>query len=175
MIVATYIEPLNVATLEKIIKKSKPDALLPNLGGQTALNLSTALDREGILDAHGVRMIGITQDVIERGEDRETFKRTMAEIGVDMPRSKTVTTVEDALAFAAEVGYPMVVRPAYTMGGTGGGFVYDDEDMRTIAFRGIQASPIDQILVEESILGWEELEVEVVRSHVRLVLALRRG
>ncbi|MFT3876988.1 MAG: carbamoyl-phosphate synthase large subunit [Propioniciclava sp.] len=160
----TFIEPLNVPTLEKIIKKSKPDALLPNLGGQTGLNLSTALDRQGILQANGVAMIGITQDVIERGEDRETFKRTMAEIGVDMPRSKTVTSVEDALAFAAEVGYPMVVRPAYTMGGTGGGFVYDDEDMRTIAFRGIQASPIDQILVEESILGWEELEVEVVRD-----------
>ncbi len=160
----TYIEPLNVPTLEAIIKQSKPDALLPNLGGQTGLNLSTALDRAGILDAHDVQMIGITQDVIERGEDRETFKRTMAEIGVDMPRSKTVETVEDALAFAAEVGYPMVVRPAYTMGGTGGGFVYDDEDMNTIAFRGLQASPITQILVEESILGWEELEVEVIRD-----------
>ncbi len=160
----TYIEPLNVPTLEQVIKASRPDALLPNLGGQTGLNLSTALDNAGILEANGVQMIGITQDVIERGEDRETFKRTMAEIGVDMPRSKTVGTVEDALAFAAEVGYPMVVRPAYTMGGTGGGFVYSDDDMNTIAFRGLQASPITQILVEESILGWEELEVEVIRD-----------
>ena len=160
----TYIEPLNVPTLEAIIKQSRPDALLPNLGGQTGLNLSTALDRAGILEANDVQMIGITQDVIERGEDRETFKRTMAEIGVDMPRSKTVGTIEDALAFAGEVGYPMVVRPAYTMGGTGGGFVYDDDDMNTIAFRGLQASPITQILVEESILGWEELEVEVIRD-----------
>ncbi|MFP5416435.1 MAG: carbamoyl-phosphate synthase large subunit [Actinomycetes bacterium] len=160
----TYIEPLNVPTLTEIIKASKPDALLPNLGGQTALNLSTALDREGVLDAHGVAMIGITQSVIERGEDRETFKRTMAEIGVDMPRSKTVGTVEDALAFAHEIGYPIVIRPAYTMGGTGGGFVHDDDELEAIAFRGLQASPIDQILVEESILGWEELEVEVVRD-----------
>ncbi|MBB1500831.1 carbamoyl-phosphate synthase large subunit [Propioniciclava sp. MC1683] len=160
----TYIEPLNVPTLEAIIKQSKPDALLPNLGGQTGLNLSTALDRAGILEANDVQMIGITQDVIERGEDRETFKRTMAEIGVDMPRSQTVGTVEDALAFAAEVGYPMVVRPAYTMGGTGGGFVHSDDEMRTIAHRGLQASPITQVLVEESILGWEELEVEVIRD-----------
>ena len=160
----TYIEPLNVPTLEAIIKQSKPDALLPNLGGQTGLNLSTALDRAGILAANDVQMIGITQDVIERGEDRETFKRTMAEIGVDMPRSQTVGTVEDALAFAAEVGYPMVVRPAYTMGGTGGGFVHSDDEMRTIAHRGLQASPITQVLVEESILGWEELEVEVIRD-----------
>ncbi len=160
----TYIEPLTVERLTEIIRESKPDALLPNLGGQTGLNLSTALDRAGVLAEHGVRMIGISQSVIERGEDRETFKRTMAELGVDMPRSKTVGTIEDAEAFAAQVGYPCVIRPAYTMGGTGGGFVADVDELRTIAFRGLQASPIDQILVEESILGWEELELEVVRD-----------
>ena len=161
---ATYIEPLTVPSLEQIIKASRPDALLPNLGGQTALNLSMQLDEKGILAAHDVQMIGITRDVIERGEDRETFKRVMAQIGVDTPASKTVTTVEDALDFAAQVGYPIVVRPAYTMGGTGGGFVDDEDEMRIVAARGIQASPIDQILVEESILGWQELEVEVIRD-----------
>ncbi len=160
----TFIEPLTVESLERVIEVAKPDALLPNLGGQTALNLSMQLEEQGILGRHNVKMIGITRDVIERGEDRETFKRTMAEIGVDTPRSKTVTTVEDALAFADEVGYPMVVRPAYTMGGTGGGFVDDEDEMATVAARGIQASPINQILVEESILGWQELEVEVIRD-----------
>jgi carbamoyl-phosphate synthase large subunit len=160
----TYIEPLTLERLTEIIREAKPDALLPNLGGQTGLNLSTALDRAGVLAEHGVRMIGISQSVIERGEDRETFKRTMAELGVDMPRSKTVGSIEDAEAFAAEVGFPCVIRPAYTMGGTGGGFVHDVDELRTIAFRGLQASPIGQILVEESILGWEELELEVVRD-----------
>nr|NLI51036.1 carbamoyl-phosphate synthase large subunit [Propionibacterium sp.] len=160
----TYIEPLTLERLTEIIRAAKPDALLPNLGGQTGLNLSTALDRTGVLAEHGVRMIGISQSVIERGEDRETFKRTMAELGVDMPRSKTVGSIPDAEAFAAEIGYPCVIRPAYTMGGTGGGFVHDVDELRTIAFRGLQASPIGQILVEESILGWEELELEVVRD-----------
>ena len=160
----TYIEPLNVERLAEIIRVSEPDGLLPNLGGQTALNLSTELDRTGVLAANGVQMIGISQSVIERGEDREAFKRTMAELGVDMPLSKTVGTIEDAEAFAAEIGYPCVIRPAYTMGGTGGGFVNDVEELRTTVFRGLQASPIDQVLVEESILGWEELELEVVRD-----------
>ncbi|MGB7962743.1 MAG: carbamoyl-phosphate synthase large subunit [Propionicimonas sp.] len=160
----TYIEPLNLERLTEIIKISKPDGLLPNLGGQTGLNLSTALARTGVLAEHGVQMIGISQSVIERGEDRETFKRTMAELGVDMPRSKTVGTIADAELFAAEIGFPCVIRPAYTMGGTGGGFVNDVDELRTIVFRGLQASPIDQVLVEESILGWEELELEVVRD-----------
>ena len=168
----TYIEPLNVDRLAEIIKVARPDALLPNLGGQTALNLSTALDREGVLAANGVQMIGISQSVIERGEDREAFKRTMAELGVDMPRSRTVGTVGDAEAFAAEIGYPCVIRPAYTMGGTGGGFVNDVEELRTTTARGLQASPIDQVLVEESILGWEELELEVVRDAADQILTV---
>lgn len=168
----TYIEPLNVDRLTEIIEASRPDALLPNLGGQTALNLSTQLDRDGILEANGVQMIGISQSVIERGEDREAFKRTMAELGVDMPRSKTVGTVEDAEEFAAEIGYPCVIRPAYTMGGTGGGFVNDADELRTTTARGLQASPIDQVLVEESILGWEELELEVVRDAADQILTV---
>ncbi|WP_099332571.1 carbamoyl-phosphate synthase large subunit [Actinomyces minihominis] len=160
----TYIEPLTAGSLERVIAASRPDALLPNLGGQTALNLSVKLEEEGTLKRHGVSMIGITRDVIERGEDRETFKRVMAEIGVETPRSKTVTSVEDAVTFAASTGYPVVVRPAYTMGGAGGGFVDDEDELAEVAARGIQASPIDQVLIEESILGWQELEVEVIRD-----------
>ena len=160
----TYIEPLNLERLTEIIRAAEPDGLLPNLGGQTGLNLSTALDRAGVLAEHGVQMIGISQSVIERGEDRETFKRTMADLDVDMPRSQTVGSIDDAEAFAAEIGYPCVIRPAYTMGGTGGGFVNDAEELRTIVYRGLQASPINQVLVEESVLGWEELELEVVRD-----------
>jgi len=160
----TYIEPLTLDRLTEIIQVARPDGLLPNLGGQTGLNLSTALDRAGVLAAHGVQMIGISQSVIERGEDRETFKRTMADLDVDMPRSQTVGTIADAEAFAAEIGYPCVIRPAYTMGGTGGGFVHDAEELRTVVYRGLQASPINQVLVEESVLGWEELELEVVRD-----------
>ncbi len=160
----TYIEPLTAGSLEQVIAASRPDALLPNLGGQTALNLSVKLEEEGTLKRHGVSMIGITRDVIERGEDRETFKQVMAEIGVETPRSKTVTSVDDAVAFAAVTGYPVVVRPAYTMGGAGGGFVDDEDELTEVAARGIQASPIDQVLIEESILGWQELEVEVIRD-----------
>jgi len=161
---ATYIEPLNVPTLTRIIEQAKPDALLPNLGGQTGLNLSTALAAAGVLNEHGVTMIGISEDVIERGEDRDAFKRTMDELGIEMPRSTPVHTIEDAERVAAELGYPVVLRPAYTMGGTGGGFVDDVDELRTVCARGLQASPIGQVLVEESVLGWEELELEVVRD-----------
>ena len=160
----TYIEPLDAETLTRIIETSRPDALLPNLGGQTGLNLSSQLQDLGVLEKYDVEMIGISRDVIERGEDRETFKRTMAEIGVDMPRSRVVTTMEEMEAAAADIGFPLVLRPAYTMGGTGGGFVYDMDDLHTVGARGLDASPIHQVLVEESILGWEELEVEVIRD-----------
>jgi len=160
----TYIEPLNVATMEKIIAKERPDALLPNLGGQSGLNLSSELAKAGILDKYGVKIIGVEIDAIERGEDREIFKATMQSLGIDMPKSKTVYTVQDAEAVAADLGYPVVVRPAYTMGGTGGGLVYNVEELRTIAGRGIAASLVGQILIEESVAGWEELELEVVRD-----------
>ncbi len=160
----TYIEPLNVETLTEIIAASRPDALLPNLGGQTGLNLSSALESSGVLREYGVRIIGVGAGAIERGEDRLAFKQTMDSLGIEMPKSTTVTSIEDAEAVAAELGYPVVIRPAYTMGGTGGGLVYNVEELRVIAARGIQASLVGQILVEESVVGWEELELEVVRD-----------
>jgi len=160
----TYIEPLNEYALTEIIKKERPDALLPNLGGQTALNLSLILARKGILDEYGVKVIGVNIDAIERGEDRIAFKETMKRLGIEMPRSTAVNTVEDAEKVAAELGYPVVIRPAYTMGGTGGGLVYNVEELRTIASRGLAASIVTQVLIEESVLGWEELELEVVRD-----------
>jgi carbamoyl-phosphate synthase large subunit len=160
----TYIEPLNRQRLAEIIAKERPDALLPNLGGQSALNLSSELHKAGILAEYGVQVIGVQIDAIERGEDRIAFKETMARLGIEMPRSKPAYTVEEAEAVARELGYPVVIRPAYTMGGTGGGLVYNIEELQTIAARGIAASMVGQILVEESVLGWEELELEVVRD-----------
>jgi carbamoyl-phosphate synthase large subunit len=161
---ATYIEPLNLKTLTQIIAKERPDALLPNLGGQSGLNLSSELYRTGVLEEYGVQIVGVNVDAIERGEDRLAFKATMEKLGIEMPRSKTVNTVEDAEAVAEDLGYPVVIRPAYTMGGTGGGLVYNIEELRVIAARGLAASLVNQILVEESVLGWEELELEVVRD-----------
>jgi carbamoyl-phosphate synthase large subunit len=160
----TYIEPLNVASLTEIIAKERPDALLPNLGGQTGLNLSSALAREGILEKYGVRVIGVNVDAIRRGEDRLEFKNTMARLGIEVPRSDIATGYEEAVRVVKEIGLPVVIRPAYTMGGTGGGFAYNMEEFQTIASRGLSMSPVSQILVEESVLGWEELELEVVRD-----------
>ncbi len=160
----TYIEPLNAKVLTEIIAQERPDALLPNLGGQTGLNLASELHRLGVLEEYGVKVIGVSVDAITRGEDRLAFKETMDRIGIEMPRSKTVTSVEDAEKVADELGYPVVLRPAYTMGGTGGGLVYNIEELRTIANRGLAASLVHQVLVEESVLGWEELELEVVRD-----------
>ena len=160
----TYIEPLNEYALTEIIKKERPDALLPNLGGQTGLNLSSLLAKKGVLDKYNVKVIGVNIDAIERGEDRTAFKETMTRLGIDMPKSKAVNNVEDAEKVASELGYPVVIRPAYTMGGTGGGLVYNIEELRTIASRGLSASIVNQVLIEESVLGWEELELEVVRD-----------
>jgi len=160
----TYIEPLNLQMMKEIIEKERPDALLPNLGGQTGLNLTSELARAGILDQYGVKIIGVDIDAIERGEDRIAFKETMKRLGIEMPRSNPAFSVEKAEEIAAELGYPVVIRPAYTLGGTGGGLVYNVEELRTVASRGISASLVGQILVEESVLGWEELELEVVRD-----------
>ncbi len=161
---ATYIEPLNVDTLTEIIRKERPDALLPNLGGQTALNLSSELSRRGILDQFGVKVIGVNLEAIKRGEDRETFKQTMEQLGVETARSEIVTSLDQAMESIGRIGLPVVIRPAYTMGGTGGGFAYNMEEFETIVSRGLAASPVSQVLIEESILGWEELELEVVRD-----------
>ncbi|MFC1510295.1 carbamoyl-phosphate synthase large subunit [Candidatus Omnitrophota bacterium] len=160
----TYIEPLTVESIEAIIKKEKPDALLPNLGGQTGLNLSSALSKAGVLKKYGVEIIGVKIDAIERGEDRIEFKATMDKLGIPMAKSEPSHSVEEAEAIAEKLGYPVVLRPAYTMGGTGGGLVYNVDELRTVMMRGLQASLVGQVLVEESVLGWEELELEVVRD-----------
>ena len=160
----TYIEPLNVERLEQIIAKERPDAVLPNLGGQSGLNLCSELYKEGILDKYNVQVIGVQADAIERGEDRIEFKNTMDELGIEMARSQVAYSVDEALKIADELGYPVVLRPAYTMGGAGGGLVYNKDELKTVCARGLQASLVGQVLVEESILGWEELELEVVRD-----------
>ncbi len=160
----TYIEPLNVERLEQIIAKERPDALLPNLGGQSGLNLCSELHQAGVLDKYNVKVIGVQVDAIERGEDRIEFKKTMDELGIEMARSEVAYTVEQGLEIADKLGYPVVLRPAYTMGGAGGGLVYNKEELKTVMARGLQASLVGQVLVEESILGWEELELEVVRD-----------
>lgn len=160
----TYIEPLNVKRLEQIIAKERPDAILPNLGGQSGLNLCSELATTGILDKYQVKVIGVQVDAIERGEDRIEFKNTMNSLGIEMARSEVAYSVEDALGIAEKLGYPVVLRPAYTMGGAGGGLVYNVEELKTVCARGLQASLVGQVLVEESILGWEELELEVVRD-----------
>lgn len=160
----TYIEPLNADRLEQIIAKERPDALLPNLGGQSGLNLCSELSKKGILEKYNVQVIGVQVDAIERGEDRIEFKKTMNSLGIEMARSEVAYSVDEALKIADTLGYPVVLRPAYTMGGAGGGLVYNKEELKTVCARGLQASLVGQVLVEESILGWEELELEVVRD-----------
>ncbi|MCP4650644.1 MAG: carbamoyl-phosphate synthase large subunit [PVC group bacterium] len=160
----TYIEPLTIESIEKIIEKERPDALLPNLGGQTALNLSASLSKAGILKKYNVEVIGVKTDAIERGEDRIIFKETMNKLGIEMPTSEPCHSVEEAEKIAEKIGYPVVLRPAYTMGGTGGGIAYNIEELRTIVSRGLSVSIVHQVLVEESVIGWEELELEVVRD-----------
>ncbi|HSB81643.1 MAG TPA: carbamoyl-phosphate synthase large subunit [Candidatus Methylomirabilis sp.] len=160
----TYIEPLNTRALTEIIERERPDALLPNLGGQTGLNLSSALARDGVLEKYGVRVIGVNVDAIRRGEDRQEFKTTMTRLGLEMPRSDIAHSLAEALEVVRRIGFPVVIRPAYTLGGTGGGFAYNLEEFETIVSRGLSMSLVGQVLVEESVLGWEELELEVVRD-----------
>ena len=160
----TYIEPLNVARLTQIIEKERPDALLPNLGGQSGLNLCSELDQAGVLKKYNVQVIGVQVDAIERGEDRIEFKKTMDSIGIDMARSEVAYTVDEAVKIAEKLKYPVVLRPAYTMGGAGGGMVYNVDELKVVCARGLQASLVGQVLVEECVSGWEELELEVVRD-----------
>ncbi|MCR5633451.1 MAG: carbamoyl-phosphate synthase large subunit, partial [Eubacterium sp.] len=160
----TYIEPLNVKRLEAIIAKERPDALLPNLGGQSGLNLCAELADAGVLDKYDVKVIGVQVDAIERGEDRIEFKKTMNSLGIEVARSEVAYSVDEALNIASELGYPVVLRPAYTMGGAGGGLVYNKEELATVCARGLKASLVGQVLVEECVSGWEELELEVVRD-----------
>ncbi len=160
----TYIEPLNATRLEQIIEKERPDLLLPNLGGQSGLNLCSELNKLGVLDKYNVKVIGVQVDAIERGEDRIEFKKTMDSLGIDMAASEVAYSVDEALSIAERLHYPVVLRPAYTMGGTGGGIVYDPLELATVCARGLQASLVGQVLVEECATGWEELELEVVRD-----------
>ena len=160
----TYVEPLTVESLEKVIEKEKPDALLPNLGGQTGLNLACSLYKSGVLKKYGIEIIGVKAEAIERGEDRIIFKETMNKLGIPMLCSEPCYSVEEAEKIAEKLKYPVILRPAYTLGGTGGGIAYNIEELRIIVTRGLAASLIHQVLVEESVLGWEELELEVVRD-----------
>src|SRR5512144_1533425 len=161
---ATYVEPITPEFVEKVIEKERPDALLATLGGQTALNAAMALDKAGVLEKYGVELIGASIDAIERGENRQSFKRIVEELGGEVARSRICHSMDDCLVAAEELGYPMVVRPSFTMGGTGSGMAYDEEDLRRIAGAGLLASPTTEVLLEESILGWKEYELEVMRD-----------
>jgi len=162
---AVYIEPLDWRTVERIIEKERPDALLPTMGGQTALNCALDLVREGVLDKHGVELIAASRDAIDMAEDRERFRNAMREIGLESPRSRIAHSMEEALAVQAEIGFPTVIRPSFTLGGSGGGIAYNREEFVTIVERGLEASPTSEVLLEESVIGWKEYEMEVVRDH----------
>jgi carbamoyl-phosphate synthase large subunit len=162
---ATYIEPITPEIVEKIIIREKPDALLPTLGGQTALNTAMALFESGVLEKHGVKMIGANAEAIKKGEDRQLFKEAMEKIGLDMPISGTAHTMAEANEVAAKIGtFPLIIRPAFTMGGTGGGIGYNKEEFEEIVKRGLDLSPVSEVLIEESLLGWKEYEMEVMRD-----------
>ena len=161
---SVYIEPINWKSVEKIIAKEKPDALLPTMGGQTALNCALDLADNGVLEAHGVELIGASRDAIRMAEDRELFRVAMDEIGLECPKAEVARTFEQAVATQAKVGYPTIIRPSFTLGGTGGGIAYNKEEFEEIAKRGLELSPVHEILVEESVLGWKEFEMEVVRD-----------
>ena len=161
---AVYIEPINWQTVEKIIAKEKPDALLPTMGGQTALNCALDLADNGVLEKYGVELIGASREAIRMAEDRELFRVAMAEIGLECPKAAVAKTFEQAVEIQARVGYPTIIRPSFTLGGTGGGIAYNKEEFEEIARRGLELSPVHEILVEESVLGWKEFEMEVVRD-----------
>ena len=167
-----YIEPLTITTVKRIIEKEKPDSVLSTLGGQTALTLSMQLAKEGFLDKHNVRLLGANPETINKAEDRYLFKKTMEEIGQPVIPSKVVSDVESAILFALEVGFPVIVRPAFTLGGTGGGIAENEAELREIAGNGLKLSPITQILVEKSIAGWKEIEFEVMRDAVGNVITV---
>ena len=168
----TYIEPLTPATLERILEREKPDAILPTVGGQTGINLAIALYENGALERHGVELIGANYDAIKTAEDRQLFKEKMTSIGVDVPQSAYAATIEDAEQFAARIGYPLVIRPSFTLGGSGGGIAYNVEELRTIMARGLDLSPVHRVLVEESVIGWKEFELEVMRDKADNVIVV---
>src|ERR1044071_9910584 len=160
----TYVEPLSVEYAAEVIRRERPDALLSTVGGQTGLNLSVALSEAGVLDQYGVELIGAKLDAIKKAEDRLLFKDAMQKIGLDLPQSQLVTTVENGLEFAEKIGYPVILRPSFTLGGTGGGIAYNREELVEILEQGIALSPVHEVLMEESALGWKEYELEVMRD-----------
>jgi carbamoyl-phosphate synthase large subunit len=168
----TYIEPLTPETLERIIEREKPDAILPTVGGQTGINLAMALYENGALARHNVELIGANAEAIKTAEDRQLFKEKMVEIGVEVPRSTYAATVEHAESFAANIGYPLVVRPSFTLGGSGGGIAYNIEELRLVVSRGLELSPVHRVLVEESVIGWKEFELEVMRDRADNVIVV---
>src|SRR5262249_13516520 len=169
---ATYVEPLDVSSLTRIIEREQPDALLPTLGGQTALNLAVALEEAGVLGRFGVELIGAGVDAIRVAENRHEFKAAMEEIGLAVPRSGFATTLGDAMEIAGSVGYPLIVRPSFILGGGGTGVAHDPDEMREIAERGLAASPVTEMLIEDSIVGWKEFELEVMRDHADNVVVI---
>ncbi|MES9958305.1 MAG: carbamoyl-phosphate synthase large subunit, partial [Sedimenticola sp.] len=162
---AVYIEPITWQTVERIIEKERPDVLLPTMGGQTALNCALDLDREGVLEKYGVEMIGATKEAIDKAEDRDLFRKAMQKIGLNMPRSAIAHSMEEAIQVQAQIGFPTIIRPSFTMGGSGGGIAYNPEEFEEICTRGLDLSPTNELLIEESALGWKEYEMEVVRDH----------
>ncbi|MET0106603.1 MAG: carbamoyl-phosphate synthase large subunit [Sedimenticola sp.] len=162
---AVYIEPITWQTVERIIEKERPDVLLPTMGGQTALNCALDLDREGVLEKYGVEMIGATKEAIDKAEDRDLFRKAMKKIGLNMPRSAIAHSMEEAIQVQAQIGFPTIIRPSFTMGGSGGGIAYNPEEFEEICTRGLDLSPTNELLIEESALGWKEYEMEVVRDH----------
>ncbi|MGA8195521.1 MAG: carbamoyl phosphate synthase large subunit, partial [Acetobacteraceae bacterium] len=162
---ATYIEPITAAIVERIIERERPDALLPTMGGQTALNTAMQLERSGALARHNVELIGARADVIERAEDRLKFRDAMTAIGIESPKSAIAHSMDEARTVLASVGLPAVIRPSFTLGGTGGGIAYNREEFEQIVTGGLEASPTAEVLIEESVLGWKEFEMEVVRDH----------
>src|SRR5262245_1910435 len=161
---AIYIEPVNWRTVARIIEKEKPDALLPTMGGQTALNTALDLVREGVLEKYDVELIAASRAAIDMAEDRELFRNAMRELGLETPKSRIARTLDEALAVVGDVGYPVVIRPSFTLGGTGGGIAYNREEFEMIVARGLEASPTSEVLLEESVIGWKEFEMEVVRD-----------
>jgi carbamoyl-phosphate synthase large subunit len=160
----TYIEPITWQVVAKIIEKERPDALLPTMGGQTALNCALDLDREGVLAKFGVELIGASKEAIDKAEDRQKFKDAMTKIGLGSAKSATAHSMEEAYQVQAMIGFPTIIRPSFTLGGTGGGIAYNMEEFETICKRGLEASPTNELLIEESLLGWKEYEMEVVRD-----------
>jgi carbamoyl-phosphate synthase large subunit len=161
---ATYVEPVEWTTVAKIIERERPDALLPTMGGQTALNCALDLVREGVLEKFSVELIGASQDAIDKAEDRERFDRAMKSIGLSTPRSAIAHSMEEAVQVQSQLGFPCVIRPSFTMGGSGGGIAYNREEFEEICTRGLDLSPTSELLIDESLLGWKEFEMEVVRD-----------